>query len=140
MDFFARLEQFARLDQLIRLKATGTPKQLAEKIGISRRQLLRDIAQLKARGFPIDYCKYKQCYYYSQAVKMNFEVIIGAAKLMAIKGGEGETVIDCNLFLTLNSTTYTPVSCSNMRALSQMRTESAYPSGQPHLEKGLNLP
>lgn len=92
MDIFERLEQLARLDQLIRLKATGTPKQLAEKIGLSRRQLLRDIAQLRETGFPIEYCRYEMCYYYADVVKMNFEIIVGAEKLMTIKGGKSEMI------------------------------------------------
>lgn len=84
---FDRFEQLARLDQLIRLKATGSPNQLAEKIGLSRRQLLRDIAKLREVGFPIDYSKSKQSYYYSDTVKLSFEIFIGKDKLISIKSG-----------------------------------------------------
>jgi len=58
-----RLEQ---LDQLIRLKATGTPRELALKMAISESQLYRLINAMKALGAPISYCKFRKTYLYER--------------------------------------------------------------------------
>ena len=65
-----RLEQ---IDYLIRTKATGTPDQMAKKLGISlrmwhqlRNELVNDL------NFPIAYCPVQRTYYYTVSGK--FEV------------------------------------------------------------------
>jgi len=65
-----------QLDQLIRLKATGTPKELGKKIGISRRQVYRVIENMKRMGFPIAYCRHRKTFYYEMEVKFVFEVCV----------------------------------------------------------------
>ena len=63
-DYFQRL---SRIDRLISLKATGSPKELANKIGISERSVYDDIQNLKKRfGCPIAYSKTKRSYYYTK--------------------------------------------------------------------------
>ncbi len=47
MKFSEQLNRFLRLDQLIRLKATGTPKELAKKIGVSESALYEYINEMK---------------------------------------------------------------------------------------------
>lgn len=63
-----------RLDQLIRLKATGTPCELAKKINLSRRHTYRIINEMKNMGFPIEYCRTRQSFYYQVDVRFKFEV------------------------------------------------------------------
>lgn len=63
MQLFNRLET---LDFLIRAKKTGTPAQLSEHLGISKRTLHHIIDTMKTLGAPIHYSKYKQTYYYSE--------------------------------------------------------------------------
>ena len=60
-----RIDRLQQLDQLIRMRATGTPSQLAYKLGISesawykiRDELIQDFS------IPIDYCKVRKTYYY----------------------------------------------------------------------------
>ena len=64
------INRLQQLDQLIRMKATGTPTQLAEKLGISesawykiRDELVQDFS------VPIQYCKVRKTYFYAEACK-----------------------------------------------------------------------
>ena len=64
---FNRLHQ---TDQLIRLKSTGTPKQLAVKLNICERQVYHVIENLRNYGAPIGYDRYRKTYYYTRPVKL----------------------------------------------------------------------
>jgi len=64
MTFLEKLNAIKRLDQLIRLNATGTPSKLSNKLGISRRSVFDLINLMKAMNAPIDYCNYSQSYFY----------------------------------------------------------------------------
>ena len=60
-------------DQLIRLRATGTPKAFAEKLGISERSLYDLLDELKYDfDCPIAYCHLRRSYYYTCEGKMTF--------------------------------------------------------------------
>ncbi len=60
--YLLRIEQ---LDQLIRLKSTGTPKQLAKKLGISESAWFKLREELITEfGFPIAYSRRAKTYYY----------------------------------------------------------------------------
>ena len=56
----------ARLHDLIRKKATGTPEQLAQRLSVCDRTVERYIAELKDLGFPISYCTARGSYYYHE--------------------------------------------------------------------------
>lgn len=66
------LERVQRMDQLIRHKATGTPKELAVKLELSERSLYELLSQMKDLGAPIAYCKSSRSYVYSRKVKFDF--------------------------------------------------------------------
>ena len=68
-DIICRLD---RLDQYIRERATGTPKQLAEKLDISERQVRGYIKLFKDLGAPVRYSRKKITYYYVKAGTFNF--------------------------------------------------------------------
>jgi DNA-binding CsgD family transcriptional regulator len=53
-----------RANKLIRLQATGTSYEFAEKLGISRKTLFRLLKYLKSTNAPIKYCKYRRAYYF----------------------------------------------------------------------------
>jgi predicted DNA-binding transcriptional regulator YafY len=57
--------RICRLDQLIRLKCTGSPDELAGKIGISKRMLFEYINDMKDLGAPISYCSFIRSYHYN---------------------------------------------------------------------------
>lgn len=60
---FKRIE---RIDQLIRIKGTGTAEQLAEKLGISRRSVFNLLNEMKEKGAPIKFDQYRGSYYYDE--------------------------------------------------------------------------
>ncbi|WEK35471.1 MAG: HTH domain-containing protein [Candidatus Pseudobacter hemicellulosilyticus] len=62
-EIFQRLE---RIDQLIRIKATGTPTELADKLGISERSVYEYLNLMKEFGAPIKFNSYRQSYYYDE--------------------------------------------------------------------------
>ncbi len=86
MKLIEQLQLLERLDQLFRLKATGTPAQLAARIGLSERQLYRLIQELKEIGFPIEYCKQRRCYYYTMKIQLRFELQVDEDILFKISG------------------------------------------------------
>ena len=44
-----------KIDKLIRLKSTGSPNELAEKLNIPKRQVFNYIKDLKELGAPIEF-------------------------------------------------------------------------------------
>ena len=62
-----------RLDQLIRLQATGTPEELAARLGISLSGLNENISFMrKALGAPIRYNIYVRSYFYKYIPEYHF--------------------------------------------------------------------
>ncbi|MBG6129395.1 putative DNA-binding transcriptional regulator YafY [Aquimarina sp. EL_43] len=61
-----------RMDQLIRLQATGSPEKFAQRLGISRTKLYRMIKLMRALNAPIEYDTVIQSYVYTEAVGFNF--------------------------------------------------------------------
>ena len=57
-------ERISRIDKLIRLKATGSPANLALKLEISKSGLYRYIGYMRIMGAPILFCKYRNSYVY----------------------------------------------------------------------------
>lgn len=55
-----------RMDQLIRLKATGKPKQLADKLEVSEATVFRMIETMKELNAPICYDLSRQSYVYTK--------------------------------------------------------------------------
>jgi hypothetical protein len=70
--YFNRLEN---IDRLIRVKGTGTPKQLAQKLHISESLLYEYLSFMKERGAPIVYSKMRQSYYYEEQGGFNLRFI-----------------------------------------------------------------
>ena len=57
-------ERISRIDRLIRMKATGTPANLALRLEISESGLYRYIGYMRLMGAPIIFCKYRNSYIY----------------------------------------------------------------------------
>ena len=66
MTFIDKLKQIERVDSLIRRKATGSPKDLSVKMGISERQVYNIINEMKEMGAPIFFCFFNQSYCYTK--------------------------------------------------------------------------
>lgn len=82
-------ERLRYLDRLIKLKATGTPKELSQKLGITERawykyrdELIHDL------GLPITYCNYHKSYIYTEegGFEIGFRKLSNPAK-EKIRGG-----------------------------------------------------
>ena len=86
---FQEINLLAQLNQLIRQKATGTPKQLGRLLRLSERQARRVITDLKDRGVPIEYDKKRRSYFYERPVFMKFEIfVVEGEEKTKILGGE----------------------------------------------------
>ena len=66
MGFFQRLDRTRRLDALIRKRATGTPEDLARRMGVSPATVYRWLQELKEFGLPVKYCKRRKTYLYEK--------------------------------------------------------------------------
>lgn len=69
---FEQIKRIEPLDNLIRLRATGSLAICARTLGISVRQLFRMLEEMKDHGVPINYDKYRSSYYYTHIVKWKF--------------------------------------------------------------------
>ena len=72
MTLLEQIELLKRMDSLIRRQATGTPVELADKLGISRTSVFRYIRDLEKLGAPIAYNRSKRRYYYTEEFVLVF--------------------------------------------------------------------
>ncbi len=70
------INRLKTIDQLINLQATGSPKQLAEKLEITERQVYNYLDNLKELGAEIKFDKHKSSYTY----KVDIELVIAYKK------------------------------------------------------------
>jgi predicted DNA-binding transcriptional regulator YafY len=59
-------QRLTRIDQFIRISETGTPAELAGKIGISERSTYEYIRLMKDFGAPVGYSRQLRSYYYKE--------------------------------------------------------------------------
>lgn len=60
------LQRLTRIDYLIRIKGTGTPVQLADKLGLSVRSVYEYLNLMREFGAPIKFDSYRETYYYEE--------------------------------------------------------------------------
>ncbi|WP_299837766.1 HTH domain-containing protein [uncultured Tenacibaculum sp.] len=65
MEFLQKIQVIERLDQLIKLKSTGTADDLSRRLNISKRSVYNILELMKRMGAPIKYNQTRQTYYYS---------------------------------------------------------------------------
>ena len=82
-------EKALRLHELISRKQTGTPKQLAAKLGCCQRTALYKLEELRQNGLPIAWDAYRQTYYYTEPVLVNISIILGEKEMKKVIGGNG---------------------------------------------------
>lgn len=71
MKLLQQINLIERIDQLIRMRATGTPKDLADRLELSQATVFRLIDIIKELGAPVEYNLSRQSYVYSEDV--NFQ-------------------------------------------------------------------
>lgn len=72
MNVIKQIELIKRIDQLIRLQATGTPIELAERLDISKTKLYRVLNTMRDLDAPIHYDGALKSFVYSKAVGFRF--------------------------------------------------------------------
>lgn len=80
-------EELVRLHNLIRRKSTGSPADLARKLGCSERSVYNKIDRLKDFHLPVVYDPERQSYCYTCEVSIVFNIIIDGNTLSLVKGG-----------------------------------------------------
>ncbi|WP_282088194.1 HTH domain-containing protein [Aquimarina algiphila] len=70
--FIKQIEFIECVDQLIRLKATGTPSALAYRLGVSKTKVYRLINIIRELNAPIEYDFSIQSYVYETEVSFKF--------------------------------------------------------------------
>lgn len=83
MTFIEKIRIIERIDQLIKLKATGSSKELADRLNISRSTVYEIIECMKSMGAEIEYCRNRKSMYYLSDKTLS----IGFIDLKKIKGG-----------------------------------------------------
>lgn len=68
-NYLLRIQQ---LDRLIRLRRTGTPAELAERLGLSESSLYNYLNYMRESGAPILYSKKRKTYYYLYQVQFTY--------------------------------------------------------------------
>ena len=88
MKLLEQINTMERLDQLIRLRATGNLEELSCKLGISKSTTIRNIEAMRTLGAPIVYNFRSQNYQYDYDVNFVFGFQeISSANLRRIEGG-----------------------------------------------------
>ena len=90
MNLSQTIERLQVLHALILQKKTGTPEQLAKRLGVSRSCLYNLIEELRVFQMPILYSRKIESFYYEKEVKfdLNLEIrIMNNEDLININGG-----------------------------------------------------
>lgn len=73
MKIFDYVNRMNLLNKLLKDRSTGTPKQLAKRLGLSVSRLYVIMDDLKTKGVPISYCRQTQSYYYSKPFEIKLK-------------------------------------------------------------------
>ncbi|GLU45100.1 HTH domain-containing protein [Allomuricauda sp. NBRC 101325] len=84
-----QIEILERIDQLIRLKATGSPKQLADRLEVSEATVFRIIETMKEMKAPICYDLKRQSYLYTHQTQFKCGFYIEELKILEEKNLSG---------------------------------------------------
>ena len=88
MKLMEQLNQLDRLDALIRRKATGRPKDLAERLAVSERTIYNLLEILRLLGAEIDFCRARGSYYYQNEIKFRFDLVVRGSEEKKMRGGK----------------------------------------------------
>ena len=90
MHFINQIERLQKLSKLIEQEKTGTPEELAEKLGIKKRTVIDLIENIRCLGVGIKYDRKLKTYCYSNNQKIGIEFtlyVINDNELIKISGG-----------------------------------------------------
>ncbi len=78
MQTLKQLERLERLHELIAIRKTGTPCELAKHFGISRRSLFMMIEQLRDMRAKVLYSRSRNTYYYENDFELQVSISVQA--------------------------------------------------------------
>ena len=84
-----QLERLKRLNSLIKAECTGTPDELSNRLGISRRQLYCDIDTIKDLGVAISYSKIRRTFFNSNIHELEIKCSLKIIQKEVIKEVNG---------------------------------------------------
>lgn len=91
MKLFTYIERINMMHKLIKQRRTGTPEELARRLGISVSRLYNILDELKLMDAPIVYSRQQLTYYYSEpfdiTISVEFRTLDGA-QIRNIGGGQ----------------------------------------------------
>jgi HTH domain len=87
MTLIDQIHRLERLDQLIRMKSTGPPKNLARRLEISERTLYNLLDILRSMGAEIYFNSEKQSYYYPSNIEVEIKFKVSDSASATFKGG-----------------------------------------------------
>ncbi|MFN8844567.1 MAG: DNA-binding protein [Chryseotalea sp.] len=95
MSLLKSINRLKQIHKLIKIERTGNPDEFAKKLGISRAMLMINLQEIKELGAEINFCRYKNSYYYIN----DFLIIIQNKKdQKKIRGGRCSLMaLDLNL-------------------------------------------
>lgn len=89
MKIFELIDRLQLINKLVEERRTGTPEELAERLGIKRRTLYELLDELKSHNVPISYSRVSKTFFYTHAVdfQLNCKIRLLDEKEMAEKNG-----------------------------------------------------
>lgn len=91
MEFVRQIERLQLLNKLVREQRTGSPEELAERLGVSRAKLYLILAELRDEGVCIRYNKKQNSFIYEDCKGINLEFsfkVLCPEEENSINGGE----------------------------------------------------
>ncbi len=84
MSLIKYIDRIKKIDKLIHLKATGTPEEFAESLGIHRSTLFQNLQELRDLGVDIKYSYDRQTYYYAsdRRIRINIESVLSRQEVL----------------------------------------------------------
>lgn len=93
MTLIEKLRLIERIDGLIRRKATGSSRDLARRIGMSKSSVYELISLMQELGAEIEYCNNSKTFYYTE----NKTLAIGFVDSNKYKGGSKSCILSFNI-------------------------------------------
>lgn len=87
MTFIKKIHQLNRLHELIKRRATGSPKELAGKFDMSERCIYRLVDELRSFDLDIKYCRTSQSYIYTRQIDFSLSIMLNNQKINSLVGG-----------------------------------------------------
>jgi predicted DNA-binding transcriptional regulator YafY len=84
------LNRLDRLDYFIGRQSTGTADELAQKLGISRRQLYNYLDEMKVLGVEVEYDRFAKTYRYKGNMRLKISVraeMLSPCEAVSVNGG-----------------------------------------------------